>query len=216
MKVSKVMNWILAVVLISTVSFSIVNLAAGEKKHTPQPLTKEQKMMMKNMAMKNMDKYMASKQAMMQNLPKRLMSTQKEAIKWGEELFNDKKALGTNGQACASCHPGGGTTGGEAETPMASELTGKPYKLPIPTLVGAAATFPKYKVPNDQVVTLTDMQNNCIQMFMAAQPLDPTSKEARALTAYVSSLSNNDKISVGEVPEMMKKMMGKMDKMGKK
>lgn len=199
---------VLAMVLVCTIALSLSGVVAQEKGHEPKPLTKEQKMMMKNMAMKNMDRFMATKEAMMKELPKHLMKTQEETIKYGEKLFNDAKALSTNGQSCASCHPGGGTTGGEAETPMASEATGEPYKLPIPTLVGAAATFPKYKVPNDQVVDLTDMANNCIMMFMAAQPLDKKSKEARALTVYVASLSNNDKVSVGEVPEMMKKMMG--------
>jgi thiosulfate dehydrogenase len=193
-------------VLAMVVTFALVNLAAQEAKHQPKPLTEEQKMMMKNMAMKNMDKFMASKEAMMQ-LPEHLKKTQDESIKLGEELFNSKTALSTNGQACASCHPGGGTTGGEAETPMASEATGKPYKLPIPTLIGSAATFPKYKIPNDAVITVGDMANNCIMMFMAAQPLDPKSKEFKALSAYVTSLSNEDKVSVGEVPEMMKKMM---------
>ncbi|MFQ5601842.1 MAG: hypothetical protein ACE5HS_01085 [bacterium] len=194
-------------VLVLAFMAMIANLGAGEKKHTPKPLTQEHKMMMKNMAMKNMDRFMSSKDAMMK-LPSHLKKTQDESIKYGEELFNSKKALGTNGQACASCHPGGGTTGGEAETPMASELTGKPYKLPIPTLVGAAATFPKFKVPNDAVITVGDMANNCIMMFMAAQPLDPKSKEFKALSAYITSLSNDDKVSVGAVPEMMKKMMG--------
>ncbi len=193
--------------LATVVAFALVNLSAQETKHQPKPLTEEQKMMMKNMAMKNMDKFMASKDAMMQ-LPQHLKKTQDESIKLGEELFNSKTALSTNGQACASCHPGGGTTGGEAETPMASEVTGKPYKLPIPTLIGSAATFPKYKIPNDAVITVGDMANNCIMMFMAAQPLDPKSKEFKALSAYVTSLSNEDKVSVGEVPEMMKKMMG--------
>ncbi len=179
---------------------------SAQEKHEPKPLTQEQKMMMKNMAMKNMDNYMASMDAM-KKLPSHLMKTQEETIKRGEGLFNDKKALSTNGQACASCHPGGGTTGGEVETPMPSELTGKPYKLPVPTLVGAAATFPKYKVPNDAVVDLTDMANNCIMMFMAAQPMDKKSDEARALVAYLTSLSNDDKVQVGAMPEMMKKMM---------
>jgi len=194
--------------LLAAVSFSAISLIAQEEKPAPKPLTKEQKMMMKNMAMKNMDKYMATKEAMMTMLPARLKESQDGTIAYGEKLFNDKKALSTNGQACASCHPGGGTTGGEAETPMASEATGKPYKLPIPTLVGAAATFPKFKVPNDQVIDVTDMSNNCIMMFMSAQPLDKKSKEARALTAYIATLSNDDKVSVGAVPEMMKKMMG--------
>lgn len=206
MSVTRLFQSALAVILVSALSFSVVNLTAQEG-HKPKPLTMEQKMMMKNKAMKNMDTYMASMDAMMKKLPKHLKQTQEQAIKLGEKLFNDGKALSTNGQACASCHPGGGSTGGEAETPMASEATGKPYKLPIPTLVGAAATFPKYKVPNDAVVDLTDMQNNCIMMFMAAQPLDKRSTEARALTAYVASLSNDDKVSVGAMPEMMKKMM---------
>ncbi len=205
MKVRKILHVVLALCLAVAVVTSIADLTAGEK-HKPAALTMEQKMMMKNMAMKNMDKYMASMDAM-KGLPKHLKQTQDAAIKWGEELFNSKSALSTNGQACASCHPGGGTTGGEAETPMASEATGKPYKLPVPTLVGSAATFPKYKVPNDAVVDLTDMENNCIMMFMAAQPLDKKSPEARALTSYVASLSNDDKVSVGAVPEMMKKMM---------
>ena len=192
--------------LLFIVTVIIVNLGAQEKVHKPKPLTPEQKMMMKNMAMKNMDKFMASKDAMMK-LPVHLKKTQEESIEFGKKLFNSKTNLSTNGQACASCHPGGGTTGGEAETPMASEATGKPYKLPIPTLVGSAATFPKYKVPNDAVITVGDMANNCIMMFMAAQPLDSKSKEYKALSAYITSLSNDDKVSVGEVPEMMKKMM---------
>lgn len=201
----KLFKSLVVVVLALSVVFVI---GAQEKKHTPQPLTQEHKMMMKNGAMKNMDKYMANMDAMTKKLPMALKKSQEETLKWGEKLFNDTKALSTNGQSCASCHPGGGTTGGEVETPMASELTGKPYKLPVPTLVGAAATFPKFKVPNDQVIDLTDMQNNCIMMFMMAQPLAKNSKEARALTAYVASLSNNDKVAVGKMPEMMTKMMG--------
>ncbi|MFQ5639087.1 MAG: c-type cytochrome [bacterium] len=212
MKGSKILKGLSVVVSIFVFVFAIVNLDAQEKKHVPKMLTKEQKMMMKNGAMKNMDKYMANMDAMMKKLPMALKKTQGETLEFGKKLFNDPKALSANGQACASCHPGGGTTGGEVETPMASELTGKPYKLPVPTLVGAAATFPKFKVPNDAVIDLTDMQNNCIMMFMMAQPLDKTSKEARALTAYVASLSNDDKVSVGAMPEMMKKMMGKMGK----
>lgn len=201
----KIFKTIFVVVLALSVVFVI---GAQEKKHTPKPLNMDQKMMMKNGAMKNMDKYMGSMEAMTKKLPMALKQSQEATLKWGEKLFNDTKALGTNGQACASCHPGGGTTGGEVETPMPSELTGKPYKLPVPTLVGAAATFPKFKVPNDQVIDLTDMENNCIMMFMAAQPMAKNSKEARALTAYVASLSNNDKVAVGAMPEMMKKMMG--------
>lgn len=190
--------------LVIAVSFAVASVWAQD--HQPQPLTQEQKMMMKNMAMKNMDKYMSSRQAMM-SLPPRLQKAQEDAIKHGAELFNSNTALSANNRACATCHPQGGTTGGEAETPMASELTGKPYQLPIPSLIGAAATFPKYKVPNDAVITLGDMNNNCIMMFMMAQPLAPNSREFKDLAAFVSTLSNDEKMSVGRVPEMMQQMM---------
>ena len=200
----KPLNIILCCLLVITASLAIANLGAQD--HRPTPLTQEQKMMMKNMAMKNMDKYMSSRQAMM-SLPPRMQKAQEEAIQFGQDLFNSTRALSANNQACASCHPGGGTTGGEAETPMASEATGHPYKLPIPSLIGAAATFPKYKVPNDAVITLGDMSNNCIMMFMGAQPLAASSREYKALNAYVSSLSNDEKVSVGKMPEMMQQMM---------
>lgn len=200
----KTLKVVFSSVTVIVVCFAIVNL--GAQKQKGKPLTQEQKMMMKNNAMKNMDRFMASQQAMMA-LPMHLQKSQQEAIKYGEELFNSTTALSANNQACATCHPAGGTTGGEAETPMKSEVTGKPYQMPIPSLIGAAATFPKYKVPSDAVITVGDMANNCIMMFMMAQPLDPGSREYKALSAYVSTLSNDEKMSVGKVPEMMQKMM---------
>jgi thiosulfate dehydrogenase len=172
-----------------------------------QPLTQAQMQMMKNGAMKNMDKYMGSREAMMQTLPQSMMSKQKGSVEHGKELFNST-ALSTNGQSCSSCHPGGGTAGGTVQTPMKSEMTGKPYDLPVPSLVGAAATFPKFKVPNDRVITLPEMSNNCIMMFMAAQPLPLDSQESVDLTAYLTSLSKDEKLEPGKMPEMMQKMMG--------
>ncbi len=111
--------------------------------------------------------------------------------------------------ACDSCHPGGTTTGGEVETPMPSEVTGKPYKLPVPSLVGSAATFPKFKIPNDEVMTIGQISNNCTMMFLGSKPLDLSSKEAFYLTAYLTSLSEGKTVEAGKMPEMMKKIMEK-------
>ena len=69
---------------------------------------------------------------------------EKEAIDLGNQLFHDA-TLSTNSKSCNSCHPNGETTGGEVEIPK--KMGHGPYKLPIPTLIGAAARFPKYKVP---------------------------------------------------------------------
>jgi len=171
-----------------------------------QPLTKDHKMMMKNGAMKNMDTYMGSQEAMMKKLPMAMKSSQMEAVKRGKKLFNNTK-LSANGQSCNSCHPGGGTVGGTVDTPMKSELTGKPYSLPVPSLVGAYATFPKFKVPNDRTVTVQEMSNNCIMMFMAAQPLPLDSQESKDIASYLASLSEGETMEAGAMPAMMKKMM---------
>ena len=178
----------------------------GEGTKMGVPLSKEDMEMMKNGAMRNMDKYMGSMDAMRTKLPQAMMTKQKSSVAHGKELFNSKK-LSANSRACATCHPGGGTTGGTVTTPMKSALTGKPYDLPVPSLVGAAATFPKFKVPNDTVITLSEMSNNCVMMFMAAKPLPLNSQESRDLNAYLTSLSNGEEIEMGKVPEMMKKMM---------
>ncbi|RMH18176.1 MAG: hypothetical protein D6696_13680 [Acidobacteria bacterium] len=197
----------LFVAVLAMVAMLIAGLAYADH-HVGRKLDKSDMEMMKNGAMKNMDKYMGSPEGMKTLMPA-MEKAQKGSVENGKKLFNDPK-LGTNGQSCASCHPGGGTTGGTVKTPMASELTGKPYELPVPTLVGAAATFPKFKVPNDRVVTVQEMANNCIMMFMAAKGLPLDSQESKDLAAYLYSLSEGVPLEPGKVPEMMMKMMGGM------
>jgi cytochrome c553 len=106
-----------------------------------------------------------------------------KAIEKGKALFNDTK-LGETGTSCNSCHPGGDSSGG---TVMGME---------IPSLKGAAATFPKYKKPAKGVITLSQMNNLCISMIMEGEPLKLDSDEAIALAAYVTSLSNGVKINL--------------------
>ncbi len=142
-------------------------------------------------ALNNMDKMMGMD---MDSRKQHMMETQQKSIAMGKALFNDPK-LGSNGQTCNSCHPNGTTTGGESE--IAKKMGHGPYKLPIPSLVGAAARFPKYKVPNDRVITLEVMNNNCIRMFMKGKRLPLDSPESYLLAQYVTSLSNGDEITVG-------------------
>jgi thiosulfate dehydrogenase len=123
-----------------------------------------------------------------------IMKKRSEALTIGRELFQDAR-LGVNGRSCESCHPGGTTTGGEAEIPK--RMGHGPYRLPIPSLVGAAARFPKFKVPNDEVITLEMMHNHCIRMFMRGKRLPLNSPEAFYLAEYVTSLSNGDLVDVG-------------------
>ena len=204
------MRKILVSGLVLLVVVAAVHTVGAERKaKMGQKLDQADMEMMQQGPMKNMDKYMGSKDAMMTALPKAMMMKQEGSAEKGRKLFNSTK-LSTNGQTCNSCHPGGGTTGGMVQTPMNSELTGKPYDLPVPSLVGAAATFPKFKVPNDRVIGLREMNNNCTMMFLAAKPLPTKSQESIDLAAYVTSLSKGEEVDPGKMPEMMKKMMGGM------
>jgi len=138
-------------------------------------------------AMENMD--MVMQDMSLEERQAHMMQRQADMLAHGGDLYQDAD-LGSNGQTCSACHPGGGTTGGEAQVPMTE------MRLPIPSLVGAAATFPKYKVPNDRVITLGQMNNNCIKMFMQGSALELNSREAVALEMYVTSLSNGEQVEV--------------------
>jgi thiosulfate dehydrogenase len=138
-------------------------------------------------SMANMKRFMALPEAERQRYVK---DSQQRSLAHGQRLYESTQ-LGTNGFSCATCHPRGTTTGGQV--PM-----GELMQAPIPTLVGAAATFPKFKVPNDSVITLADMNNNCIVMFLQGQPLATDSAEARDLAAYVTRFSEDAPLVPGK------------------
>ncbi len=172
----------------------VLALGAGLSAQRGQQSEQVQKEL--QMAMENMAKVMLDMP--MPDRPKYMMQQQQQSIQRGTALFSDA-SIGRNGQTCNACHPGGGTTGGEAEIAMRGRFPMNP-RLPIPTLAGAAATFPKYKVPNDAVITLATMDNNCIKMFMMGDGLDLTGQPARDLATYVSTLSNGEEVTVGGMP----------------
>ena len=178
---------------------AVVALSVGiSARHGGQQSEEVQQQMM--MAMENMAKVMLDMP--MADRPQYMMRQQNESTARGKALFADA-SLGRNGRTCDSCHPGGGTTGGEAEIPMQGRFPMNP-QLPIPTLVGASASFPKYKVPNDAVITLATMNNNCMKMFMMGDGVDLGSPQARDLAAFVSTLSNGEEVAVGRM-EMMQR-----------
>lgn len=152
-------------------------------------------------ALANIDmgmKMMADMEAMM----KHVMMKQQEALAYGKEIFNDPALAGaTRGLSCNSCHPDGATTGGEAEIPPMMGYPG--WKLPIPGLIGAAATFPKFKVPNGEVISLAQMNNNCLVMFSGGTHRLPlNAKESHALNLYVTSLSEGQSVAPGKMMGM--------------
>lgn len=141
---------------------------------------------MQDMAMKTMEKFTA----MPADKQKTYVAQKQQAsMDRGEMTFKDTK-LGTNGFSCATCHPGGKTTGGSIPMGM--------MQMPIPNLQGVAATFPKFKIGNDAVITLADMDNNCLVMFLHGVPLKTDSQKARDLAFFVSSLSQGVPYSPGK------------------
>lgn len=141
-------------------------------------------------ALANIDKAMGDMKAAKMNA----MKKQAEGMASGKELYYDTK-LGSSGSSCNSCHPSGATTGGEVE--IAKKMGHGPYVIPIPSLIGASARFPKFKVPNDNVITLAQMNNNCIRMFLKGKRMPLDSPESFNLAVYVSSFSDGDEVQVG-------------------
>lgn len=120
---------------------------------------------MKAMAMENMKRFM--------NMPS---EKRKEYVKKKEEEAYERGRELYNAYGCSGCHPGGGN------------VSGKVMGMPIPSLKGVKERFPKFKAGNDQVITLSDMVNNCIVMFANKKPLPFASRDMRALTYFVSKL----------------------------
>jgi thiosulfate dehydrogenase len=95
--------------------------------------------------------------------------TQKDQERWekeylsvvqkGRELWTSPQ-LGTNGVACAQCHPNAANTHPE--------------------------TYPKFQQQLGRVIALREMINWCIQQPLEGKPLALDSKDMVALEAYVA------------------------------
>lgn len=149
------------------------------------------------------EKVKAMQKMMMEMAP----DTLEASIERGKKLFSDT-TLGKNktGTSCATCHPNGGTIGGAADM----EWKGKAMKVAIPTLIGAAASFPKAIGPMKVVNTVAGQNNMCIMTFLKGTPLDLNSQEAVDLEAYVYSLSKGQKINMGAKKRLPKPVPGAM------
>ena len=152
-------------------------------------------------AMKNIDKAMGmmmggpEKMKMMQEM---MVKRHQEMLENGEKLFKDSKLGGASrGVSCNSCHPSGGTTGGKAEIPKMHGYG--PFQVPIPSLMSAAATFPKFKAPNADIISLAQMNNNCVAMFVGGKRLPLNGEKSHALALYMANLSKGKPVDPGSM-----------------
>jgi thiosulfate dehydrogenase len=89
----------------------------------------------------------------------------------GPEVKNPRKRYAGNNLACTSCHEQGGA---------------KPFAIPW---VGVTATFPQYRGREDQISTVEERINGCMERSMNGKPLPMDAPEMKAFTTYIAFLS---------------------------
>lgn len=89
----------------------------------------------------------------------------------GPEVADDSMRFSGNNLACSSCHQDAGT---------------KPFAMPW---VGVSAAFPQYRARENDLQTVEDRINGCMERSMAGRPLPLDSAEMRAFSAYIHFLS---------------------------
>ena len=89
----------------------------------------------------------------------------------GPEVKNPKMRFAGNNLACTSCHQ-----------------TGAAKKFAMPW-VGVHGSFPQYRAREDDVSTVAERVNGCMERSMAGKPLPLDSREMKAFETYIHFLS---------------------------
>jgi thiosulfate dehydrogenase len=89
----------------------------------------------------------------------------------GPEAANQKLRYAGNNLACVSCHQGSAA---------------KPFAMPW---IGVSASFPQYRAREDDISTVEERVNGCMERSMNGKPLPLNSREMKAFTTYIAFLS---------------------------
>lgn len=89
----------------------------------------------------------------------------------GPEVADPAMRHAGNNLACTSCHQANAA---------------KPFAMPW---VGVAATFPQYRGREDDISTVEERVNGCMERSMNGKPLPLGSREMKAFDAYISFMS---------------------------
>ncbi|MDY0331550.1 MAG: c-type cytochrome [Thiomonas sp.] len=117
------------------------------------------------------------------------VSSLDEAAAQGAQIFaNDSfgskqtwvppNAFSSHAMTCAACHTDGGKT--EGTTPTGAHL---------PSLIGAAAKYPKFKAKKHAVYTLERQIVHCVRAGIMGKPPGYNSPEMIDLVAYLTQIS---------------------------
>ncbi|MFZ5508977.1 MAG: c-type cytochrome [Pseudomonadota bacterium] len=107
----------------------------------------------------------------------------------GPEVADPAKRYAGNNLSCSSCHVDGGT-----------KKFGNPF-------VGTFADYPQYRPREDDIQTIEERINGCMERSMNGRPLPLDSREMKAMTAYMKFMSSG--VPVGK--EVAGRGMPKID-----
>ncbi len=95
-------------------------------------------------------------------------------IKYGEEIFSETSVVlpekTGNELSCASCHADGG---------LSNTIS----------MVGVTTNYPAFRPRENTIFTIEDRVNGCMLRSMNGEPLEYESGEMRAITAYLTHVS---------------------------
>ncbi len=110
------------------------------------------------------------------------------AVASGAHLFATA-TFGGNGRTCESCHQGGGKEPGQLGDRK------------LPSLINAAAIYPRFSRGAGKVVTLEGQVQSCIKGGLAGTPPEPGSSDLVAITAYLGSIAKGQQVEIGGAPK---------------
>lgn len=110
------------------------------------------------------------------------------AVDKGAHLFASA-TFGGNGRTCESCHQNGGKAPGQLEDRT------------LPSLINAAAIYPRFSRGSGQVISLEGQVQSCIKGALAGTPPELGSPDLVAITAYLGSIAKGQPVEIGGAPK---------------
>ena len=107
----------------------------------------------------------------------------------GASLFAHE-TYGGNGNTCETCHVGGGKVPGMA-----------PNGKTLPSLLNAAAIYPRFSRGAGQVVTLEGQVYQCIRGGLGGTPPEAGSPDLVAIVAYLGAIAQGQTVGIGGAPK---------------
>ncbi len=110
------------------------------------------------------------------------------AVATGARLFATATFEG-NGRTCETCHKEGGKAQGQLGDRK------------LPSLLNAAAIYPRFSPDAGKVITLEGQLRACIKGGLAGTPPEPGSPDLVAIAAYLGSIAKGQRVEVGGAPK---------------